>query len=259
MSKTNPTTRLGFLVAEFVVVVLGVAVGLAVDAWREGRHDTAIEIGYLERLKDNLEADTAAFGRAVEINSVRVPMVGAFLAVADGTEPLPDDPSQFVGYLVASQHADFSGARRDTYDELISQGDLGRLSSRAVRAALADYYTTIEEAQSTQWVEWKETAALVEVTLIQRLPWEVYRWAQVAGTADARVVRDQAELAYRAPTEAEARQLLAQSRRDDALRNLLHRQSLVQARLAAVHASWAVLAEEILTSLDAELARLRGS
>lgn len=70
--------------------------------------------------------------------------------------------------------------------------------------------------------------------------------------------RDQAELAYPAPTETEARRLLAQSRRDDALRNLLHRQSLVQARLAGVHASWAVLAEEILTSLDTELARLRG-
>ena len=47
--RSHLRSRLGWLAAEFVVVVLGVVVGLEVDAWRDRRAGVELEIGYLKR------------------------------------------------------------------------------------------------------------------------------------------------------------------------------------------------------------------
>ena len=257
MSASATRTRAGWLAAEFVVVVLGVAMGLAVDAWREGRDDVAQEIAYLERLKANLVADTAAYANAQRVNGARHPMIDAFLAVVAGEESVPEDPLDLARSLSAALHADFAPPRRDTYDELISQGDLGRVSSAPVRQALADYYHRIEESEGAQHVEWKETATRVEFALIEGLPWDVYRWMQAAGTADDQVVRSQEEIAVPPPSPDAIRRMLQGVRTNDGLRNLLFRQAQILQRLEDSQSFLATMAGGLLEELDRETARLR--
>lgn len=250
----NNRRRVGWLAAEFVVVVLGVAVGLGVDAWGTGRADVALEIGYLERLHADLQADTAAFRSAVRQDSTRSEWVGRYLAVVDGVAPFPADHLEVLDHLTASLMALFTTPRRDTYDELINQGDLGRIRSGTVREALAQYHADGVRYRATQFPEWDATAGRVELLLIERLTPNVYRWTQAASRP--------AEIADRTFTDmdvsrAEVQALVRETAADAELRNLLYRMALVQRRLAFTHETWAVEATHLLDTLDAELERLR--
>ena len=53
--------------------------------------------------------------------------------------------------------------------------------NEALQEALADYYGSVETAESAQLPEWIDTAARVELLVIERLPWEMYQWVQYAG------------------------------------------------------------------------------
>lgn len=110
----------GWLAAEFVVIVLGVMTAFAADQWNQNRQDEQTEIGYLERLKANLESDTTIFARAIEVNGMSQGVLTAFLDVVDGTEPFPTDHVDFVAGLNGGLSARFDGPRRDTYNELIN-------------------------------------------------------------------------------------------------------------------------------------------
>ena len=97
----------------------------AVDSWRDSRTDLELEISYLERLRDDLESDTAVLARVQVWDSLRSGMVLSFLDVVDGTVPVPDDHITVLEGLTASLMASFDLPRRDTYDELINQADRG--------------------------------------------------------------------------------------------------------------------------------------
>ena len=46
-----------FLFSEFLIIVLGVLVALAVDNWNSNRMDLATERDYVERLAEEIKAD----------------------------------------------------------------------------------------------------------------------------------------------------------------------------------------------------------
>jgi len=254
MSASPGRTRLGWLAAEFVVVVLGVVVGLAVDAWREGRSDVALEVGYLERLEADLQADTAAFHFAQRQDSIRSAWVGRYLAVVDGVVPFPDDHLEVLDHLTASLMGLFTTPRRDTYDELINQGDLGRIRSGTVREALAEYHAVADRSRAAQFPEWDATAGRVELLLIERLDRDVYRWTQAASHPTEISDRTRTEVDV---SRAEVEGLVRATAADAELQNLLYRMTLVQRRLANTHDEWAGSATRLLDIVDAELERLR--
>lgn len=245
----------GWLAAEFVVIVLGVMTAFAADQWNQNRQDEQTEIGYLERLKANLESDTTIFARAIEVNGISQGVLTAFLDVVDGTEPFPTDHVDFVAGLNGGLSARFDGPRRDTYNELINQGDLGRLRSLAVRQGLADYYGTTAAYAAGQLVEWEETARRVELLIIERLPADTYRWVQATAHIDG--IADRSRVNFE-PTPGEAQGLLSLVRADAEIRNLLFRHAQIQSRVAENHRVWMAAAAELLGTLDSELTRLRG-
>lgn len=48
--------RLRWFLSEFLVIVAGVLVALAVNAWWQGRQDRQVEIAYLQQLQLDLDA-----------------------------------------------------------------------------------------------------------------------------------------------------------------------------------------------------------
>lgn len=245
--------RLGWLAAEFLVVVLGVAVGLAVDSWRDNRTDLDLEVSYLERLRDDLESDTAMLARVQVQDSLRSGMVLSFLDVVDGVAPFPDDHVTALEGLTASLMASFDLPRRDTYDELINQADLRRVRSRAVREELAEYHGTARTYEGAQFEEWKEAAARVESLLVERLDPDIYRWVQAASSPY--LIADRAAPHFE-PIPQRVRSMVEKVRRDAEVRNLLYRQSQVQRRLSFTHGQWLASARALLETLNEELGRL---
>jgi uncharacterized protein YjeT (DUF2065 family) len=53
--------RLPVLAAEFVLIVAGVLVALALDQWRARLHDRTLESEYVLRLRNDLANDTSSF------------------------------------------------------------------------------------------------------------------------------------------------------------------------------------------------------
>jgi hypothetical protein len=125
---------------DFVIVVVGVFIGIQVSNWNAARVDEGRARAYLERINLDLDADLAAladregFWRDVSrygATGLRYAQSGA---VAGETRW-----EVLLAYFQASQVAEFITVQA-TYDELRSAGDLELISDLDIRSALARYY-----------------------------------------------------------------------------------------------------------------------
>ena len=125
------------LSAEFIIVVVGVAVALAADNWRQGLSDRNLEMEYVERLIAELE-----FGRN-EIGGLRKFLGEAgngAAALLDQIEkkstPLDEDAA-ILNFAYAAKTGGYSDtiAHDLTYRELISTGNLSLIRKATARAS----------------------------------------------------------------------------------------------------------------------------
>jgi hypothetical protein len=126
---------------DFVIVVIGVLIGLQVNEWAARQADAQRGRAYVQRLIADVETDLA-FRRST---------VAYFDAVNEGAQrtnalllnPRPGDAQALVLNAYRATEFSFFEATRSTWDEIVSSGDLGLLPSEAVRT-LAGYYTTTD-------------------------------------------------------------------------------------------------------------------
>ena len=125
---------------DFLIVVVGVFIGIQVANWNEARLDAGRAQAYLERISLDLDADLAAladrqrFWREVSRYGdmgLRYAQMGA----ADVTSHW----ALLLAYFQASQVAEFITAQA-TYHELRGARDLELISDLDIRNALARYY-----------------------------------------------------------------------------------------------------------------------
>lgn len=137
---------------ELVIVALGVLIALWGDQAMQARQEAAMEVSYLERLREDVNADLRAlrFSRDQARNRLAITrQVDAWLHDPSAA-PDPDT-------LVVKVH--FAGVlfpptiSRFTIDELKSTGDLRLLRNEALKRQVADYYNQIG-LQIDQWGNW---------------------------------------------------------------------------------------------------------
>jgi hypothetical protein len=128
---------LRWFLAEFLVVVAGILVALALSSWAQGRQDIAREQSWLRQLQADLVKNEGAFAEAVAFVDERAVASARVLhrfwrdsAVADEAAVLdlmlPRSTRRFRPVL-------------GTAEALISSGELNLIRSDAVRAAILDY------------------------------------------------------------------------------------------------------------------------
>lgn len=124
---------------DFVIVVLGVFVGLQVQNWNEARLAEKTEQIYIKQLREDLAANiedfkqSIAYYRQVKTNG---------LAALSVIKAQPEKSG--VQFLVDVYQASQSLPRemgRDTYDEILSTGSA--LSNAVVRKKLANFYRSM--------------------------------------------------------------------------------------------------------------------
>ena len=145
-----PRGRLALrLLLEFMTIVTGVLVALAVDQWVEGRHDRSMERGYLLRLQEDMRADSAVTTEAfdhLDRKDAGLERLARFRAGEGITE---DEASALVTNLIAARVRGIPGARtRATWDDLRSTGRLALIRDPEVRAALDRYYAVIDRNEA---------------------------------------------------------------------------------------------------------------
>ncbi len=131
------------LVAEFMVIVVGVLVALGVDSWASAQADRALEREYLLRLLDDVRYDHA------ELDFVRAVTVSG-LIYADSLLLEPeawDEPDHLIGAILIAANARTPDLSRNTLRELVSSGRIALLRSAEVRIALAEYDRTVAEQE----------------------------------------------------------------------------------------------------------------
>ncbi len=131
------------LLGEFVVVVVGVLVALWVDQLREARVNATLEVEYLESLVTDLDADLAQFDEAEAWMRRSETAAATVLALYKGSPPT-ENMADLVAAVETAGWQMFPSITRNTIDDLRSTGNLRLIRDPALRRAIADYYTNIE-------------------------------------------------------------------------------------------------------------------
>lgn len=133
---------------EFVLLVLGVFLGIQVSNWNESRHEAQRARGYLSRIHDDLSADLASLQRHRVFWQKVIGHGHDAIGYAE-TGTLVDGSAwkTLLAFYQASQL--FPLITRDTtYQELRNAGELALITDESLRAELALYYVTGPIAQA---------------------------------------------------------------------------------------------------------------
>ena len=121
---------------DFVIVVIGVFVGIQVANWNEQLADERLGREYAVRLREDLEQDLAS--RRTLVDYYRV-----VLASVERTDALLADPQSDARELVIAAHRaseiSYRTSSRATWDEVVSSGNTGLLP-RVAATSVAEYY-----------------------------------------------------------------------------------------------------------------------
>ncbi|WP_412061320.1 hypothetical protein [Rubrivirga sp. IMCC45206] len=132
---------------EVCIVVLGVVIGFQITAWGQARADHARERGYLERVHEDLLADTGALDARIAYYAGVTGFAEAAVAHVETGALRDGSPwATVVAYYHASQILPYASTRR-TFDEMREAGDLRLVRDAALRAELGAYYNDTEVSQ----------------------------------------------------------------------------------------------------------------
>lgn len=131
------TSSLRWFLAEFLVVVAGILVALALSSWAQGRADITREQSYLRQLLADLTTNERDLAEAVEFFDQRAGASARVLHRFWQDTPAADEA--FVEDLSLPRTTRRFRPVLGTAEALISSGDLNLIRSDAVRAAILDY------------------------------------------------------------------------------------------------------------------------
>lgn len=125
---------------DFLIVIVGVFIGIQVANWNDARIDAGRAVAYLERINLDVDADLATLADRKRFWGEVSRYGETGLRYAESG--LAEDTSHWavlLAYFQASQVAEFITTQA-TYDELRSAGDLELISDLDIRNTLAGYY-----------------------------------------------------------------------------------------------------------------------
>ena len=122
---------------DFVIVVVGVFVGIQVANWNAEAADRRRGAEYVERLTRDMEADLVTRrGEAEYYAAVLASVVRTNELLADANA----DAQALVVSAYRASEITFSPTTRATWDEIVSSGDIGLLPGEASNGAVASYF-----------------------------------------------------------------------------------------------------------------------
>jgi hypothetical protein len=153
---------------DFLIVVVGVFIGIEVANWNQARQDRQEERRYYTQLLVDLRRDLDSFSFAQAKADEFDNAAEHVLAMLEGRPA----PVISRGRLAtAIHHAGFiyiPRASRGTYDELTSTGNLGLLRDRRIKSEIAEYYEDFDAIRqwdtllrSQQSIYWDYTAGIL--------------------------------------------------------------------------------------------------
>ncbi len=222
------------LLAELVIISVGVGLALAVDNWNDARKERVAERQYLRGIAADLEKSVVSLQRARDAAIENRASLERLIDVAEGA---PTPPARELAKDLV--HATYLGLPRltiTTFEELVSTGSLGILRDAQFKRALA---ILLEEYRyRSQWNEnYRRIEYATEIALRGLAPIEF------------RIGRDAALDAPEALAGFDVEAVAAKLRNNDEIRPILEDSIWTQVRVVGVTADLLQSIEELQAML----------
>lgn len=230
------------LAGEFVVIVLGVLVVLAVDEWRETRAERAREAAYYRALSEDLERDLEEYRFSLDFMDRSVDAAEHVLAAIRGEEP--GDPVRPLVHSVRyASWVNYPAWTSGTVDELVNSGSIRLILDEDIKRAVLRYRDLVDEWKPR--LRGPEFGTFIEYRRYNDkylLPYEVA------------VAPDPADASPEGGLDPEVDAALARSLRgDETLRGLVQRMTAEWTTLQAILRSQRDAAADLRAQIEAKL------
>ena len=128
---------------EFVLLVLGVFLGIQVANWNEARNLQQRKAAALERMHDEGEANIAYLQRRIDVLGRDAPARTEALRRLSANDWQGADPARMAAAFDSIGYAPALSPPRGVYDELISTGMFAELGDPRLRDAISSYYASV--------------------------------------------------------------------------------------------------------------------
>lgn len=147
------------LVAEFLVIFVGITLSLIADDWRQSRRDLEAERRALSELLIDLEADAESLEQ-LQATMVMHDRAAMWLYRSIGQSEVAVD--SLMVRLKRMHGLNLFKAQRATYAALLSTGELGVVGDEVLRRAIARYYEDLQpqadgffQVYFDAWYDWR--------------------------------------------------------------------------------------------------------
>jgi hypothetical protein len=136
-----------FVVAtDFLIVVLGIFIGLQASLWVQTRQDVETERRYHERLLADSDENVRALEQAIGMNDRRAATLSSLAAALENGGPAPSQ-AELSNVMCRWFIQPAVNVRRGTYVELVSSGRLALVRDEDLRSRLALEQAAHDEAE----------------------------------------------------------------------------------------------------------------
>ncbi|MAW78600.1 MAG: hypothetical protein CMI63_00030 [Parvularcula sp.] len=230
---------------DFVIVVVGVFIGIQVSNWNDARALREREEVYLEQLLIDLESDRVTGERGVAAATSVDAAADIFLAV------LEDDPAaaaisdaELIKAVPYAGYAYLPNGNPTTYNEMISTGALGLMESVELKRSFGEYYARLSAGR--QWDSLlREEQFAYRAAIRGLLTREQFAWARAHAALTPEEVPP--------PPEFDRREFLERARSRPEIVDSLRSMGAVQQRLRDDSRDMAARAEVLAERVKSEL------
>lgn len=138
MEKNKIRTYFLYAIGEIALVMIGILLALQVNNWNQERQKRTEETYYLEKLIENLEADSAIVQELITAQSNMVIMLDSALYMMVNKHAF--EAGKFNNHLNAMLGVSTFTQNSVTYDNLIASGKISYITDQQLINALFAYY-----------------------------------------------------------------------------------------------------------------------
>jgi len=161
-AKHIRSKRLRWLLAETLVIVLGILIALGLDDYRTNQYERHLAIDYVRRIQDDLSRDLDYIERIwVQRLKIKRESLEIIAPVIRGQSPVPANTEEFLKHVARGGIAGTVAATwytDTTFQDLRATGNLRLIKDPDIRAKISRYYEGMQsealrvEARFTNYV-----------------------------------------------------------------------------------------------------------
>jgi len=128
------------VIIDFTIVVFGILLAFQVTEWNQDRKDRVLEREYLQRAIQDLDGDAKSLETAIQLAQSRAARVNSVLILQNDAKTAVENHCAYLLGVFSGHNATLAPSLNQTYNEMVTSGNLSLLRSNSVKNQLGIYY-----------------------------------------------------------------------------------------------------------------------